>query len=116
MYQEAVLKRNCQETLLIDFDILLKNKRERNDSGPLDFAANKYSSLANAEADYNLALYNYKKMEKQENYLRDALKNDGLTDAQIEEVATKGKYVKFVSEKQKKIESEKLKDDTNYMG
>lgn len=75
-----------------------------------------FSSLDHAKAEFNLERHFFNKTIKMENKLRDNLKSDGLTDAQIEGIVNEGKFVKFVSEKQKKDMAPIVGDDMDYVG
>jgi hypothetical protein len=115
-YREAVLKRVFQQTMLNDFLAVLEIKLKNKEEGPFEFCGSHYSSLKNATADYHLAQNSFRQLCTQENYLRDALVKDGLTESQIEDLIENGKLVKFIPSKQKKKEADAVKKETDYVG
>lgn len=115
MFREAVLKRHFQESYLEDFGKELKRRMDAKEEGAFQFCGSHYSSLKNALCDFHLADNSYSQILKQENYLRKALKNEGLTDDQISQLVIDGKLVKYVSEKQRKKESTDIKGP-DYLG
>ena len=60
-------------------------------------------SLDDWKATYNLELHRYRDMLSKENYLKQALLNDGLTSEQVDKIISDGKYIKvFPGDKKKK--------------
>ena len=65
-----------------------------------------FSSIEHAKAEYNLECFYYKREIKNEEYLKSALKNDGLTDEQIEKIVTDEKYIKYIDKNKKPEEGQ----------
>ena len=88
------LFRLVKEQRLFDFrEELLK--AETLGTVPFKIYENTYYSFDAAKKDFNLEAFYLKSVLDQENYLKDGLKKDGLSDEQIKEVIEDGKYVKF---------------------
>jgi hypothetical protein len=107
-FRESYLNRRAKEIRLTDFDKKLTEKIDKKEDGEFTMFGGTFSSLQHALAEFELERFYYGKAVKLEQRFYEALKKDGLTDKQIQEIVTEGKYVKFVSEKQQKEEKESI--------
>jgi hypothetical protein len=94
-----------------DFQEILSKRQESNQDGPFEMFGGSFSSLRHAMAEYELERFYYNKAVTSEKYFYEALKNDGLTDEQIEKIVTEEKYVKFLNSNEKKLADEINKDE-----
>ena len=69
---------------------------------PLFNYGNQYLTIADWRTTFNLELHRYSILVGNLNYMKQALKNDGMSQEQIDDLIFKGKYTKVFSNTPKK--------------
>jgi hypothetical protein len=112
-FKEAFLIRHAKQIRLGDFAKVIQSKLNKIEevkklvipeeqkqlqieelNGPFKMFGGHFSSLRHALAEFKLEEYHYSVAIKSENYFIQALKNDGLTEEQINGILEEGKYIK----------------------
>lgn len=132
-YREAFLIRHAKQVRLGDFAKVIQTKLGKIEevkkmliseelkqsqieelSGAFKMFGGHFSSIRHALAEFRLEEYHYSVAIKSENYFRQALKNDGLTEEQMDGIIQDAKYIK--ENEIKKPDSDKDEKHPDYVG
>jgi len=109
-FKEKFLTRKIAEADIEDMGSMLEAaKSEKKDR--VDWYGTSYT-IKSASLRMLRHIHNYKEIVSEENYLRQALKNDGISDEDINSIANDNKYItdrEYLLEAEKKATDERLR-------